>query len=279
MKLAHIILAHKSPDQVENLIYLLENPETDIYLHIDLKTDQKQFDYLRSKKNVHFISKRVNISWAGYGTIQATLNGFNEVRTKGYDYINVISGQDLPLKKQAAFISFLEKNQPAEYITCEPIKTVWTEAAPRVNKYHLINYHFPGKHRIELLINKILPARKFPYAFEIVGRANWFTITGAAANYILEFSLKNRKYNSYFKFCWGADEFYFSTILYNSDFRSKIRENLVFVDWTGKKDGHPRVLEFKDLEILKKSDKFFARKFDIVHDPAIIAAISSISGS
>ena len=61
--------------------------------------------------------------------------------------------------------------------------------------------------------------RKFPFDHKIVGRANWFTLTTKAVKYILDFLDKNPAVIKYYKYCWGADEFIFSTILYNSSFQ------------------------------------------------------------
>ena len=270
MKIAHIILCHKNPKQVERLLYALAHPAFDFYLHIDKKVDFRQFEYLSEKENATFIKQRAKIYWAGYGTIQATLNAIEEILPKKYDYINVISGQDFPIQPAEDLYKFIVENSGTEFMTCESIKDEWKDAAVRVKNYHLVNWRIPGKYRIEKIANKVLPARKFPLNFEIVGRSNWFTITGAAASYLINFIKSNPKFVSYFKYCWGADEFIFATALYNSKYKNKIRDDLVYVDWTGQNDGHPRVLVTKDYDKLASSTKFFARKFDADTDLKII---------
>src|SRR5215204_3632719 len=97
MKIAHLILTHKNPGQLERLINILDHPAFDFYIHIDQKSNAAQFTYLSHRTNVYIINKRTSIYWAGYGTIQATLNGFAEILPKEYQYINVISAQDFPL--------------------------------------------------------------------------------------------------------------------------------------------------------------------------------------
>lgn len=269
MKIAHLILVHKNPQQVMHLIETMQHPCFDFFIHVDKKADEEAFRKL-SNNQIYFIKKRVSVFWAGYGTIEATLNGFRQILTGKYDYINVISGQDFPLKPADKIYSFIETNAGKEFITCESIENEWIEAAPRVKEYHFINWKIPGKYTFAKLYTKLMPARKFPLPYHIVGRANWFTITTIAAKYILDFLEKNPKVNQYFKYCWGADEFFFATILYNSDFKNAIEDNLVYVDWTGQTKGHPRILEKKDLNKLLLSNKLFARKFDVNVDPEII---------
>ena len=269
MKIAHLILAHKNPKQLERLLNALSHQDFHFYIHVDKKTNAEPFIYLTNKKNVFLVNNRTKIYWAGYGTIQATLNGFREIIPKGYDYINVISAQDFPLKSADYIYRYINDRQGKEFIMCDSIEDEWREAAPRFRDYHLINWQIPGRHRLEKLLNKILPARKFPLDYEIVGRANWFTLTPGAAQYVLDFLDEHPEVVRYFKYCWGADEFIFATILYNSKFRDKILDNLVHVIWYEGK-GHPEILTSKNFNELKASDKLFARKFDVEVDSTII---------
>ena len=276
MKIAHLILAHKNPKQLERLLNALSHPEFDFYIHVDKKTKAEPFIYLTNKKNVFLVNNRTKIYWAGYGTIQATLNGFREIIPKGYDYINVISAQDFPLKSADYIYRYINDRQGKEFIMCDSIEDEWREAAPRFRDYHLINWQIPGRHRLEKLLNKILPARKFPLDYEIVGRANWFTLTPGAAQYVLDFLDEHPEVVRYFKYCWGADEFIFATILYNSKFRDKILDNLVHVIWYEGK-GHPEILTSKNFNELKTSDKLFARKFDVEVDAGIIDMLEKLN--
>jgi hypothetical protein len=274
MKIAHLILIHKNATQLERLIRLLDHPAFDFYIHVDKKTDIKPFLQSAERKNVFMVQRRAKVYWAGFGTIQATLNGFREILLAGdYDYINVISGQDFPLKSPGKIYQYIEKRLGSEFITCESIEGSWSIAAPRIRQYHLINWRIPGKFRLEKWINKFLPPRKFPFNHQIVGRANWFTLTPAAIRYCLEFINQHPELIRYYKYCWGADEFVFSTILYNSNFRDRIVDNLIYVDWTGQTQGHPRILLTQDLPALKSSDKLFGRKFDMEVDASIITLL------
>jgi hypothetical protein len=141
--------------------------------------------------------------------------------------------------------------------------------ASRISDYHLVNWHIPGKYRLGKLITRILPPRVFPLDYKVVGRANWFSLSNQAAQYAVDFLKAHPKVVRYFKYCWGADEFIFSTILYNSHFKKRIENNLMYVDWSGKDIGHPKLLTSEDFDHLKVSDKLFARKFDLEIDASI----------
>lgn len=275
-KIAHLILAHKNPAQLERLLKALEHPAFDFYIHLDKKSDAAPFEYLFRKPNVFAIRNRTSVYWAGYGTIQATINGFEEIPLDKYVYVNVISAQDFPIKHPDHIYRFIMDREGKEFITCQSIEGEWKEAAPRVTQYHLINWRIPGKFRLEKIVNKILPKRKFPFDHKIVGRANWFTLTPEAIKYSLDFINRHPKLVRYYKYCWGADEFVFSTILYNSHFKERLIDNFTYVDWTGPKTGHPKILTVNDFEKLKASEKLFARKFDMEADNKIFSLLEEV---
>jgi len=276
MKIAFLILAHKNPKQLQMLLNALQHPAFDFYIHIDQKTNGEPFEYLSTNKNVFFIKKRAKIYWAAFGTIQATLNGFREISLANYDYVNVISAQDFPLKSANEIYEYLFKRKGTEFITCQSIEDEWP-VSPRVKKYHLINWRIPGKYRLGDFLTYILPERKFPFDYKIVGRANWFTLTTGAIQYSLDFLESNPSVIRYFKYCWGADEFIFSTILYNSLFKDNIADNLIYVDWSSGL-AHPKILTIDDYEALKASGKLFARKFDMETDSLILKKLEELIG-
>lgn len=277
MRIAHLILAHKNPDQLKRLITALKHPSFDFYIHVDKKSDEQPFRNILQQKDVFFINKRTKIYWGDWGTIQATLNGFQTILPKGYDYINVISAQDFPIKSPEYIYKYFYEHQGTEFITCDFIEGDWSEVASRISDYHLINWRIPGKHRLEKIVTKILPPRVFPFNYKIVGRANWFSLTNNAVQYILQFLKAHPQMIRYFKYCWGADEFIFSTILYNSHFEEKIKNNLVYVEFDKQNIGHPKIITSADIDKLMESDKLFARKFDMDTDPAVFDKIESVA--
>jgi hypothetical protein len=111
-----------------------------------------------------------------------------------------------------------------------------------------------------------MPSRSIPLGHILTGNSQWFCVTEGLAKYMLQFLEGHPKYKRYFEYVWGADEFIFSTIAYNSPFRDKISTNLHYIDWDGPVDGHPKTLEVADLHQAFESGKFFARKFDITMD-------------
>jgi hypothetical protein len=279
MKIACLILAHKNPVQLNELIEILDCNEIDFYIHLDKKVKKKNFDSFEEKNNVFFIENRVSTKWATFSLVQATINSLREIVNKEkYDYINFISGQDLPIKSKNDIVQFLRDNDGTEFITTIPFSKYnewWIENERRVFNYNFQNWKIPFKYKIQKLVNLITQKRENPNGYIISGNAQWFCITTNCAKYIINTIDTNKKLVTFFKYVWGADEFLFSTIVYNSPFKQKTKENLTYVDWEIQNKGHPKTLMIDDFEKIMASDKLFERKFDINIDQSIINKIKN----
>jgi hypothetical protein len=263
MKIAHLILCHANPAQLQRLILRLVHPDAAFYIHMDLKADITPFLLLKEIPNVYFVRMREKVYWGGYSIVQATINGFAEIVASGiaYDYINLLSGQDYPLVPVADIHSFLGSSTRKAYMHTLSVLNEWHEAIPRVTQYHLANMDFAGKYRTEQLLNKILPRRSMPFDMEAVGRSQWFTIPLDCAAYIVAFLKQNPKVARFFKLTWAPDEIIFQTILHNSHFKNQmVNDNLRYIDWSAG-GASPKLLTMEDKNKLMTSGKFFARKF------------------
>jgi hypothetical protein len=281
MKIAYLILTHKNPAQVERLIRALDHSAFDFYIHLDKKVDATPFLHLAEMANVFFVNKRVDVKWAAYSLVQAQLNGIEEILQKNkYDYISVLSGQDFPIKSPEFIYKFFCDNKGYEFISCvdENMEPAWWEVAwPRVTKYHFESWNVKGKYRFQSIFNALMPVRKHPLGHTLVGRSQWFNITNESASYMISFLKQHPEVVRFFKFVWGADEFIFSTILYNSPYRDRIREFLFYIDWSELKP-NPKLLKKDDYPELLQSDKLFARKFDQEIDGEILNMLEDLIG-
>jgi len=281
LKIAHLILCHAYPEQLRRLIMRLTHEDAFFYIHVDKKTEITPFLPLGKLPNVYFIANRVKVIWAGYSQVQAMLNSFKEMLAANtqYDYINILSGQDYPLKSTRQIHRFFADNPGKAFMETLVISDEWQEAIPRLTKYHFTDSVFPGKYVAEWLLNAVLPMRKLPGDLIPVGRSSWLTIAPAAAKYIVDFLQENPALVRFFKFTWGVDELIFQTILYNSSFKKDIvYDNLRYVDWS-EGNANPKVLTMPDAEALKNSGKLFARKFSMEKDNKILDYLDSMASA
>jgi len=271
-KIAHLILAHNNPVQLARLISRLHHPDADFYIHLDGKADVSQFFELTKIPQVYFIQNRTKVYWGSYSIVQATINSFDEILKAGkvYDYINLLSGNDYPIKSTRQIHEFFDHHPNQifmEYVTEN--SDWWQKIKTRVTRYHLTDFHFPGCYQVQTIINKILPERTLPSSLTFVGRSQWLTITSASAQYVVNFLRDNPKIKSFFRLTWGSDEIAIQTILYNSPFKDQIvNNNYRYIDWS-EQNASPKTFTMADGDTLVNSDCLFARKFDLAKEPAI----------
>ncbi len=277
MKLAHLILTYTTPSQTERLIKSLWHPDSDFYIHVDAKIDIESHLYLNKIPNVYLIQNRVEVRWAGYNTVKATFSCIKEIAATGkkYDYINFMSGQDYPIKPVSYILSYLEENNGKQFIEAINIEKDVKEDMPKLNRFHLANFTFKGKYKLEWFLNIFLAPRKIPKGLTIYGKAMFWMLTQDAANYVVKTVEENKKILNFFQYTWGCDEFVFQTILMNSEYKNAVTNNHGrYIDWSAG-GPHPKILRFSDFEFLQKSSHLFARKFDSKLDSEILDKIDA----
>lgn len=281
MRVACLIMAHKDPLQIERLLKKFNHPSFDFYIHLDKKINKKRFGFLEDLDRVHFIQKRIKVRWASFSFVKAILSSFQEIFSTGidYDFVSVMSGQDYPIKPISTIHSILEDNIGKNFICFEEHGEWWSHAITRINKYHFTNFGFKGRYRLQFLINALLPKRKFPLPYKLYGgpRAMCMTLTMECAKYVTEFIASDKKLRKFAIFTWGPDEFIIPTLIMNSPFRdSVINNNFYYIDWS-KGGSNPKTLTTADYEVLKKTDKLLARKFDIAEDAVILDMLDKLN--
>lgn len=273
MLVGHVILAHKDPNQLRRLVLSLQHPEALIMIHLDRKTDIKGFKDLFNRPGIHFVRKRVSVSWGGFSQIKATLNSLEEllVIAPFVKYINLLSGQDYPVRKLSEFHEFLQNNSEGAFMEFLPLNDPWVQKSKdRFNRYHLADFSFFGKFKVERIMDALLPKRAFPKDFYLTGKSQWFTIDSECARYVLNFIKEHKHIYSSFTYSWGSDELFFQSILYNSPLKNRLQNNnLRYIDWSENKSS-PKTLTLLDLSKIEDSNCFFARKFDEGIDKAIL---------
>jgi Core-2/I-Branching enzyme len=272
MRLSHLIIAHTNPSQLKRLINAISNPNADIYIHLDKKTNLNEFSHLSLIPNVFFIKKRCKVTWGAYSMVEATLSSMQQILdTKiSYSHINLLSGQDYPVKNAKDITDFFIRNQGVSYMKYRFINEQWTEALPRLNKYDFSNYNFPFKYKLEFIINKIFPKKTLPEGLKPYGLSQWLSIVPIHAKYVIDYLKINKKVRKFFFYTWGADEFVFQTILLNSVHKNYIVNDYFRFIRFQKGAYRPDILNLVDYEEMMKSGNFFARKFDEKIDVEIL---------
>lgn len=278
MKIAHVVIFHKNPGSVERLIKALSHPNFDFYLHLDKKVSIESFAYLSKLPNSYLVSKRIPVRWAGFSQVEAFISAMDDIVNSGvkYDFINLLSGQDYPIKPAEQIYDFFSHQKGKSFMICEtPPTPWWDEATSRFTNYHFTDYGFRGKDRLGMILSELLPDREFPLPLTLYGGpyAAYWVLSMEAARYVYDYLKQNGHHSRFFRHTWAADEFLLHTLIMNSSFKDSIvPENYHYID-RSLGEARPKILTVDDLPLLKNSIKFFARKFDPDVDSHILDLI------
>lgn len=268
---------------LEKLIRLLDDPRNDIYIHVDSKVKNFDFDFFSKivkSATLYYTTKRIDVRWGHISQIETELILFEEAHKQKYVYYHLLSGVDLPIKSQDYIHAFFEKHNGWEFIG---FTEKWDPS--RVTKINLftstlrykIRYMTYLRRKIREFLLWLQGISNFEYnrylKFNFKKGSNWVSLTDNAISYLL-----NRKSYLFklYKYASCADEVYKQTALYNSALKNSIfrlnegNGSLRSIDW---ERGDPYVYRKSDFLNLLESECLFARKFDVDVDKDIIDMI------
>jgi hypothetical protein len=114
--------------------------------------------------------------------------------------------------------------------------------------------------------------RKYLGSLQPYSGNTWWALTSEACRYILSFVEQYQAVVDFFENTFAPEETFFHTILGNSDFKSRMRRNLVYEDWSTQ-GAHPEMIGERDLaffeaqisvtvdDVFGSGEVLFARKY------------------
>ena len=271
-KNAYLIMAHNDFGILKKILKVLDDDESDFYIHIDKKSDfqnKSEFELYLKKSKIYFIDS-MDITWGGRSQIDLEIALLKKSTEKEYGYYHLLSGVDFPLKRPCEINEYFTSNYGVNYIDFDSEDKDYSD---RVKYYHFFQNRI-GKNRsflmyvqkVLLFIQKVIKVNRLKDKnLKIYKGANWFSITYDLASYVVE---NFYKFDKMFDFSICADEVFLQTIAMASPYRDTINKNcLREIDW---KRGRPYIFRKNDFDELIKSQNFFARKFSTQIDGEII---------
>ncbi len=277
-KHAFLIIAHNDWSLLSKLLMCLDDKRNSIFVHIDKNSDFRYDNmYVPSEAECTYIERR-KVMWGGESLIIVEMELIRAaVKSNQFDFLHLISGQDLPLKTQDEIHNWFDNFQGRNFISLDPDSNNQHTAIDRISRYWIFQ-DIVGRRkgigfvllrrldRVLLKIQKMFKVdrtKKIP--MKIYKGANWFSITSDMAEEILS---NQKQIMTWFGMGWCADELFLHTIAYNSSQRETIiNDSLREIDW---ERGQPYTYTKEDKELLLKSEKLFARKFSTTLDSEII---------
>ena len=281
MKQAILIAAYKNFDHLMEIINFFNDDTFEIYLHIDKKTKLSNdvTKKLNTVNNLKFLSRKYIVNWGGINQLNCYLLLAEEaLKNKENIYFHLISGQDLPVKNITEFKKLFDAPIKYDYLeNFELPRKNWKNengGFDRFAYYYFLDVFYAHKLTKWILLlakvqKKLSIKRPFPSKIEKYhGGSSWWSLSKNTLQYVIDYTKETNYLLKRMKYTLASDEIYFQTVIMNSEYsKNVINDNLRYIDWDPKRVGEynpsPALLDMSDLEKIKKSNKLFARKFDV----------------
>jgi hypothetical protein len=287
-KMAYIILCHKNPEQINLLIDSLTNESVAFFLHVDQKSNIEA-DIIH-RNDIHFVEKPIDVQWGHYSQIECILKCFSLIKEHGdYNYIHILSGQDLPLASNEVILDFFKGNEGKEFVKYLQLPN----AAETWGCYERVSVYYPRflisrtrrmtairMRYIKLIMSvPFLQRRLSALPNGLYKGSNWMSITGGCMEYILDFTKSSPEYVRFFRNTLCGDEIFFHTIILNSVYKMHVLNEIKrYTDWETGPD-YPRTLTIEDYDRITQrgTECFWGRKFDLDIDRTIVQELLDIN--
>jgi hypothetical protein len=203
--------------------------------------------------------------------VEVTLDGMRSCRSWDYDYFVIMSGQCYPIKPLSLLREELDRKNVAhiEYFKLPSI--YWEKENGGLNRIHY--YHIATADE-GYVIRIPRFSRTLPYGLEPYGGSGLCCLPRRFVEYTLDYVSSHPKIIDFYKYSYLSGEMFFQTIIMNSPLKGDVmNDNMWYVRWPGDSRGHPPTLGKEDFDEIMRSDKFFARKFDVNIDSDILDLI------
>lgn len=249
---AFLVLTHKEINHICSWAHAF--PNAHFYVHLDLKS-QVDLKQAEQYENIHIVSKRVDIKWAGYSMIEAELNLVEfALQHHQNEFFHLISGDDILL------------NEPHDWHS----NTIYMECTPSAKHRYRMRFNTPHANTTmqrsiagKLLtlsykiLDKILPTSK-----EFYFGSQWFSIRKQELTLLFNSIEENDLHIFKRKLC--PDEHFFQYLVAKNNLLSQLssegNKRYIVFDSAYQHGSSPIWLNPKQLQEAFGSGYWFARK-------------------
>lgn len=286
-KHAYLILAHNEPELLQLLLERLDDPRNDIYVHLDQKWANPP-KLVTKQAGLMLLANRIDVRWADVSMLEAEYALFHAVKNSGrsYAYHHLISGVDLPLKNQDFIHRFFQEYEGCEFVGIHqsPMSLRADRALhywhPFTRSFRGAGFAFQLKRILRYLVveAQILLGRRRNVSVAFHKGGQWASITSDLMNYLLQ---KEEEVMSCYAGTFGSDEYFISTLVWNSPFRERLYRSddeslgaMRYIGWRA--DGQLIDFTRENLPALRATECLFARKFNS-RDKVLLEQVLALS--
>lgn len=279
---AVLILAHTQPQLLRLLVGALDSPHIDVFVHMD-EASPLQGHHLSCRHSALHVM-RGRAAWAGFSLVTAEFRLLEAaLRADSYDYLHLISGQDLPLVTPADLRERLA-GRHEQFIGRTPARD--GDADWKVRYWHPFadsrryrtSVVLKGTRRAAVAAQRMMHVdRLSPMNLQPRHGSQWFSITAAFARWLLD---RRQWAQRAFQYAITSDELLLPTMWATLhppfELSSERDQNLRWINWDPVREPGPRTITMADVPEVTRQRQWclFARKFDLITDPDAVAAVT-----
>ena len=277
MRIAYLLMVHRQAEQVRALLRALP-PDSPVFVHIDRRVRRPVYRALVAlqQERPFVLVRRYRCYWGRIGMVKATLALVRAALESGEDwqYASLLSGADYPIASNERIEQRLAQEDGAQYMAFWDMRAddnPWKHAPGRMQSDSRVDRRHIGAGRH---IARFPWHRRMPYDLHPYGGSQWWTLTREALQHVVRYSDEHPRLLRFMRGVFVPDECFVQTVLGSSPFREAIADtDLRFVDWSRPEPPYPAMLTSVDIDQLRDSGRFYARKFDIDADPAVFGEV------
>jgi hypothetical protein len=271
--IAYLLLVHRFPDQFERLFRAIHHPDHHYVVHVDANAEpavSRQIEtFLSAYPNAAMLESRPAL-WGGWSLVDAELRGMAKLLEMGADwefFIN-LSGQDFPLKSQAAIRAFLTRNRGKEFIRAVNQSIVRSDTMNRIQTWVI--------ERRDRVIRTVLPRAFLRGTTPYIGN-QWMVVSRRFCAFVCH-DPQAERFKRFYRHTFIPDESFFQTVMMNTAAHGEVvGDDLRTIDWVP--DGliklRPRTFTIADTALLTTGRDLFARKFEADVDSDILTLLET----
>jgi hypothetical protein len=271
VKLAYLIICHKNPQQVIDLIRLIDRRGDYVLIQCNARSGTGYQRVIEegckgTAAEVIFAEPR-KITWGAFSLVEPYLQGIATLlrHAKDWSFAINLTGQCLPTQPIAALDEFLSKQPNTNFLEYADLQTEWPKAAYRLKTFYV---EFAGR-----LFNSRIP-RALPRYFRPFGGLDLSMLSRAFCEYFT-YSTEARRIIRHMRFAQLPEELWSQSVLMNSPFRDTvISDSKRLILWPEAGAPNPLILTMRHWDQLTSPAYFFARKFDPEVDEQVIVALA-----
>lgn len=282
-----LILAHSDPELFKRLVVRLKSVGN-IVAHIDIKANELDYHL----PEVHYVSERVDVRWAGYSMVLATLALMKKALSLFPDssHFVLLSGACYPIVGNAELSAYFQRNVGRNLIRLYDIRSSKTHFWRHITEYHLRDY-IGGRgssvlargSRVVLERGLRLFKRRWPELIVPYAGSQWWALTAEGCAAIVELADCNPLFSAKVWRCvFAPDEIYFHTALACT---VGVSGTLGYSDSPYQQDTAPMHLidqslakiytinDLSEVRVARSDGKIFVRKLSSLHSGLLLDAL------